>query len=610
MIARYLLFQKAEAALLEEKGDKLFGIARLLDAQLSGTFADIYRAAGLSAEAPRAERLAALNRSLTPFCDTLAACFPGVGVGYYAADLDCIVCYGPSAEYGHTVGITPGPDHIGRRAMAHGREVVGVGSMVRGDIMNCVRPLLRDGRAIGFVWANETVEGIYQQTAERGRKIFFSPDIEPLLGLTGLMISASNSLFESRRLAALARAAAAAAGEGAGGRDGGAGGNADGGGDGGVSSGGMSGDGGLIRRFEDFGAYVDRIGRYLRLFLHSLAIGTLVADPAGRVVFASRWLERRAGVAVASLHGLSLSEAAARLGLGDVAARIGGEGGHFGVSGGQMACGDGTTIEVTVIWSRLHGEGSEPTGTVVLIEDLERAKGEEERLRRSERLAAVGELAASIAHEIRNPLTILNGSFQLLPQRLDDPQFLSDFARIAGAELARVNSTVEALLSFARFATPRMAPVDLGEVLRRTADLMRAYAERHRVVIAEHYAADLPTVRGDSEHLQQAFLNLLLNAIQAMPDGGTLTLKTAHAPGSHLVTATVADTGCGIRPEDRERVFNVFYSTKPGGTGLGLPLVHRIIDEHGGFIEFDSAPGEGTTFVVSLPVAASVEGSI
>lgn len=594
MIARYLLFQKAEAALLEEKGDKLFGIARLLDGQLSGTFADIYRAAGLATAAPRAAKLAALNRHLTPFCDAVAACFPGVGVGYYAADLDCIVCYGPSADYGHTVGITPGPDHIGRRAMAHGREVVGVGSMVRGDIMNCVRPLLRDGRAIGFVWANETVEGIYQQTAERGRKIFFSPDIEPLLGLTGLMISASNSLFESRRLAALARAAAAAAG----------------GADGGVGRGGVGGDGELIKRFEDFGAYVDRIGRYLRLFLHSLAIGTLVADPEGRVVFASRWLERRAGVAVETLQGLSLSDAAARLGLGDVAARIGGEGGHFGVSGGQMACRDGTTIEVTVIWSRLHGEGSEPTGTVVLIEDLERAKGEEERLRRSERLAAVGELAASIAHEIRNPLTILNGSFQLLPQRLNDPQFLSDFARIAGVELARVNSTVEALLSFARFATPRMAPVDLGEVLRRTADLMRAYAERHHVVIAEHYAADLPTVRGDSEHLQQAFLNLLLNAIQAMPDGGTLTLKTAHAPGSHLVTATVADTGCGIRPEDRERVFNVFYSTKPGGTGLGLPLVHRIIDEHGGFIEFDSAPGEGTTFVVSLPLAASVEGSI
>lgn len=598
MIARYLLFQKAEAALLEEKGDKLFGIARLLDGQLAGTFADLYRAAGLAPDSPRDARLAALNRHLTPFCDAVAACFPGVGVGYYAADLDCIVCYGPSADYGHTVGIVPGPDHIGRRAMAHGREVVGVGSMVRGDIMNCVRPLLRDGRAIGFVWANETVEGIYQQTAERGRKIFFSPDIEPLLGLTGLMISASNSLFESRRLAALARAA----GEAAGGREGSAG--------GGVDCGGARGGGDLIKRFEDFGAYVDRIGRYLRLFLHSLAIGTLVADPEGRVVFASRWLERRAGVAVEFLHGLTLSDAAARLGLGDVAARIGGEGGHFGVSGGQMACGDGTTIEVTVIWSRLHGEGDGPTGTVVLIEDLERAKGEEERLRRSERLAAVGELAASIAHEIRNPLTILNGSLQLLPQRLDDPQFLSDFARIAGAELARVNSTVEALLSFARFATPRMAPVDLGEVLRRTADLMRAYAERHRVAISEHYAADLPTVRGDSEHLQQAFLNLLLNAIQAMPDGGTLTLKTAHAPGSHLATATVADTGCGIRPEDRERVFNVFYSTKPGGTGLGLPLVHRIIDEHGGFIEFDSAPGEGTTFVVSLPVAASVEGSI
>lgn len=585
MIARYLLFQKAEAALLEEKGDKLFGIARLLDAQLASTFDEIYRDAGLTGEATRADRIAALNRRLAPFCDAVASCFPGVAVGYHAADLDCIVCYGPSSDYGHTVGLTLGPDHIGRRAMAHGREVVGVGSMVRGDIMNCVRPLIRAGRAIGFVWANETVEGIYQQTAERGRKIFFSPDIEPLLGLTGLMISASNSLFESRRLAELARVA-------------------------GSQSAADAGGSALIKRFEDFGAYVDRIGRYLRLFLHSLAIGTIVADPDGRVVFASRWLERRTGIKAESLQGLRLAEAAGRLGLGELAGRIRGEGGGFGVTGGHLAGSDGGEIEVTVIWSQLHGDSSEPTGTVVLIEDLEQAKGEEERLRRSERLAAVGELAASIAHEIRNPLTIINGSLQLLPDRLGDPQFLADFARIAGSELGRVNNTVEALLNFARFATPQMTPLDLSDTLRRTIDLMRAYAERHNVAIDEHYAEGLPVVRGDAEHLQQAFLNLVLNAIQAMPDGGTLTLKTGYATGAHFVTATVADTGCGIKPEDQERVFNVFYSTKPGGTGLGLPLVHRIVDEHGGFIEMDSALGQGTTFVVNLPIGASVEGSV
>ncbi|MGE5560427.1 MAG: ATP-binding protein [Chloroflexota bacterium] len=585
MIARYLLFQKAEAALLEEKGDKLFGIARLLDAQLTSTFADMYREAGLGDQATRADKLAVLNRRLAPFCDAVAACFPGVAVGYHAADLDCIVCYGPSSDYGHTVGITLGPDHIGRRAMAHGREVVGVGSMVRGDIMNCVRPLLRDGKAIGFVWANETVEGIYQQTAERGRRIFFSPDIEPLLGLTGLMISASNSLFESRRLAELARAA-------------------------GGSPGGSAADAGLIKRFEDFGAYVDRIGRYLRLFLHSLAIGTIVADPEGRVVFASRWLERRAGIRAESLQGLSLDEATARLGLSALAGRMRGEGGGFGVVDGRMVAAAGDEIEVTVIWSHLHGDSSEPTGTVVLIEDIERAKGEEERLRRSEKLSAVGELAASIAHEIRNPLTIINGSLQLLPDRLGDPQFLIDFARIAGSELGRVNSTVEALLNFARFSTPQMAPISLGDTLARTVDLMRAFAGRNNVTIREDYDAHLPTIRGDGEHLRQAFLNLMLNAIQAMPEGGVLTLKTAYVPGAHFVTASVADTGSGIKPEDQERIFNVFYSTKSGGTGLGLPLVHRIVDEHGGFIEFDSAPGQGTSFAIHLPVGAGIEGSV
>ena len=192
MKSRYLLVQKAEAALIEEKAEKLFGIARLLDSYLADGFDGIVR------DGSREHKIAVLNEALGPFVDMVASSYQGVGAGYYSKELRAIVAYGPSERFGSKVGMDLGPEHLGWQAMASGKETVGVGSMVRGEIMNCMRPLIRNGEAIGFVWANETLEDVYSQIRLGAREVFFSENIEPLLGLTGLLLFASRVLLSRR----------------------------------------------------------------------------------------------------------------------------------------------------------------------------------------------------------------------------------------------------------------------------------------------------------------------------------------------------------------------------------------------------------------------------
>ncbi|MCL4516811.1 MAG: ATP-binding protein [Firmicutes bacterium] len=588
-------FRKAEAALLDEKAQKLFGLARLLDDHLEDGYERLLALAGAGPEVSRAERIATLNQALAPFCDRLSGSFPGVGVGYYSRDLDAILTYGPSKEFGSKVGITIGRDHIGWRAMESSREMVGFGSMVRGDIMNCVRPVIRDGRAIGFIWANETIEGIYRQMEESSRKSLSPTYFEPVLGLSGLLLLASASFL---------RADAAA----------------------GVIGGGIAGgtrETNWLDQFgrldppgqldhlhrlgkviAEFGGAVQRVGQFVTLFLNSLNTGLVILDAGGKIVFASAGLERLAGIKAGELVGADWKELAGRF-EADAPAKLynrvvtGREG---SATASDRLIGPGGILPVELLAAGVRDEDGVLAGVVLMIDDARGAQEQEERLRRAEKLAIVGELAAAIAHEIRNPLTILTGSFQLIPSRLGDANFLTSFARIGEEELGRVNRTVQGLLDFARFSEPCAGEVDLNEVLKLSASFIEPYTLKNGVKLELELDSSLPGIVGDADHLKQAFLNLMMNAVQAMPEGGRLRVRTKYDRDSSLALAYLSDTGTGIAPEDQPRIFDVFFTTKPGGTGLGLPLVHRIIDEHRGFIDLESVPGRGTAFTIALPV--------
>jgi len=229
----------------------------------------------------------------------------------------------------------------------------------------------------------------------------------------------------------------------------------------------------------------------------------------------------------------------------------------------------------------------------------------------SQKLAAVGQLAAGVAHEINNPLTgVLSYSSFLLKRAADKPEFKDDLEVIV-RETQRCRGIVKGLLDFARPSPPEKHPTDINDVVERAIRIVQTQLSARRVEVQKHLRSDLPMVNSDANQIQQILVNLLLNAADAVGDGGgTVTLATdlrTNGEPSQAQPATVAisvrDTGCGIPEAHLERIFEPFFSTKGRkGTGLGLAVAWSIVEKHNGRIEVESAVGKGTTFRVSLPI--------
>ncbi|MHB0886222.1 MAG: two-component system sensor histidine kinase NtrB [Bacillota bacterium] len=239
--------------------------------------------------------------------------------------------------------------------------------------------------------------------------------------------------------------------------------------------------------------------------------------------------------------------------------------------------------------------------------ELERRLNEkkelEEQLRRADKLAALGELVAGVAHEIKNPIGVVKTTVQVMEREFSGDAHVAEFTRVIRDECDRMNRRLSQFLGFARPAEPAFQSVDAREVVEATLGMLGKYLPERHVEVETEYGEDLPPVRADGSQLHQVLLNLIINAVEAMPNGGELSVGVRRNPDdAGYVTFAVADTGPGIPEPDLARIFDPFYTTKPTGTGLGLAVAHRIVDAHGGFIEVESGR-QGTTFRVSLPVA-------
>lgn len=229
------------------------------------------------------------------------------------------------------------------------------------------------------------------------------------------------------------------------------------------------------------------------------------------------------------------------------------------------------------------------------------------QLLQSAKLAAVGELAASVAHEINNPLYAARNSLYLVDQDTppDAPQ--RPFLEIAQGELARIARIITRMRDFYRPARAELEPTDINDVLLGTIELVRTHLRHGHVDIQETLSAHLPQLIAHTDQMRQVFLNLMLNACDAMPNGGTLHITTKllqPAGQTPAICVQIADTGIGIPTEHQPHLFEPFYTTKPQGTGLGLAISAHIIAQHGGAITLDSTVGIGTTFTITLPVSA------
>jgi len=238
----------------------------------------------------------------------------------------------------------------------------------------------------------------------------------------------------------------------------------------------------------------------------------------------------------------------------------------------------------------------------------ERVVEVEEQLRHHEKLSALGLLAAEVAHEIRNPLTVIKMLYHSLDLRFDAADPRARDVRIIGEKIEQLNRIVEQILDFARTAEPTFAPVDLNQLLDELGLLVRHKLQQQNIRLERRLEPGLPPIPGDAAQLAQAFLNLMLNATQAMAEGGTLTVTTRPAPpaksrGGPAVFIEFQDTGSGMTPEQCRRAFTAsLATTKVKGTGLGLAIVKRIVEAHHGRVALRSRPGHGTTVCISLPL--------
>lgn len=269
--------------------------------------------------------------------------------------------------------------------------------------------------------------------------------------------------------------------------------------------------------------------------------------------------------------------------------------------------------------SIFHGEDRQVLGALMVLTDITSIKRLESQIRRSDRLASLGTLSAGMAHEIKNPLVSIKTFAQLLPERYQDSDFRETFSNLIGHEIDRIDGLVNQLLRFARPAKPHLRPTHVHGVLEKSLELVSHRLYQKKIKLTRSWEASIDTIRADADQLEQVFLNFFINAMDAMKNGGELSVLTeivtdeawmnglgqgnGDSETHEALRVTVRDTGEGIRTEDLAHVFDPFFTTKDYGTGLGLSVVHGIIQEHGGQIEVESEPQKGTSFHIVLPLA-------
>lgn len=368
----------------------------------------------------------------------------------------------------------------------------------------------------------------------------------------------------------------------------------------------------LRRRFEelsDLKGYTDNI-------LNSITSGIITLDLDGRVVTLNPAAEHLTGLSATEAAGKYCAEVFAHapevveILIETLANRAG-----VAMASPKLCRPDGGEIPVEITTAPLTGAEGKELGVVGIFRDLTAVRQLEDQLRRADRLASLGTLAAGLAHEIKNPLTAFRTFTQILPQKFGDPRFLETFQRVIPRELERINAIVEGLLDLARPIKLTFEKVYVSDLVNRALELYADRIETKGITVVREFAPDLPPLKADPEHLYRVLVNLTANALDAMGSGGRLTARTGWATPSDLLTSNrrspearwtkveIEDTGIGISPSAAAKIFTPFFTTKERGTGLGLATAYKIVEDHGGQLTFKSVPDAGTTFTLLLPPA-------
>jgi PAS domain S-box-containing protein len=362
----------------------------------------------------------------------------------------------------------------------------------------------------------------------------------------------------------------------------------------------------LYRSLELKAEQVVRLKEHSENTIESLDAGILVLDLTGKVVRWNRSLERLYGVRREDALGQALEELFPASFLEILRTSMGGEwwirAEATGVSRLNLLNRRGEAKVVKLAVAPFVSESDEKQGAIMIFEDITTRVEIEQQLQLREKMASLGLLAAGVAHEVNTPLTGISSFTQMLLEQTPEGDKRSKLLEKIERQTERASKIVNSLLNFARQGRSDFVPVDLNEIVNDVLSLLEHQLTRVRIKVRKELEQELPKILGDENKLQQVFLNLILNAQEAMPSGGWLTIRTAR--NGTQVTAEVGDTGQGIGKEDIKRIYDLFFTTKKGGrsgTGLGLSITYGIIQEHSGHISVDSAVGKGTSFQIRLP---------
>ncbi len=338
--------------------------------------------------------------------------------------------------------------------------------------------------------------------------------------------------------------------------------------------------------------------------LQSLPDGLLILDLNARVLYANRSCLSLLGWESKGVLGAEISSLPSDHGLSFLAAS-------------KLHKGEAWHREVELFQPRkcmlavdllpLRSDRGEIFGSAVILKDITEKRRMEGRMAQSEKLGALSLLAAGLAHEIGNPLNSINIHLQLMDRELrgmktagKGPAKLKKLNATVQEEIKRLDGIVHRFLAAIRPLKPRMAPTDINALWREVLRLLKPELSSRKVRVKTSFAANVPQTLMDAAQIKQAFINLVKNAMQAMPRGGNLLLQTALADNS--IRTVIEDSGTGIAPEHLGKIFDPYFTTREDGSGLGLMMTYRIVKEHGGDIEVKSVPGKGTAFAVLLPL--------
>ncbi|HEY7531464.1 MAG TPA: ATP-binding protein [Nitrospiraceae bacterium] len=348
------------------------------------------------------------------------------------------------------------------------------------------------------------------------------------------------------------------------------------------------------------------VNEYVDNILSTMESGVIAVDASGHISLFNPAAHRLTGLRFASTTGLSYRDLPAPL-AGPLRNTLLEESSHSQLET-LLQTDDGSATPLVYSTTKLRDKDGRTHGALIVFSDLSRLKELEREKQRAERLASFGALAAGVAHEIKNPLVAIRTFAELLPERFGDVDFREDFSKVVIKEISRIDDLVARLRGLAATAPQQVGAVDLRDPINDTLTLLRGQLEQTRTAVVREFQDPAPFVSIEESQLKQLFLNLLLNAIEAMGTDGTLTVRInrKHSQGVSWIVIEVADTGPGISDAVAANIFDPFFTTKSRGSGLGLTICRGITDAHRGTIRAErNVAGRGTTMVVELPVPST-----